>query len=295
MASGSTARTDPAEQRAAIAAGYPAPISLRGKARILWRVLLLVLALLVLVPLHYLYRIFRYGSPFPKLFLFLAAWIVGARVTTYGTPLRRDVFFISNHVSWVDILALAGASGTAFVAKAELGRVPVIGWLCRLNRTVFVSREDRGGVADQINLLREALADNWSVTVFPEGTTTDGQSLLPFKTSMMQVLDPPPPAVLVQPVMLDYGPIAEWIGWIGVEQGIDNAKRILARPGTFRLHIHFLEPFDPRDFPGRKAITAEARRRIEAALVGALGKPLRSFPHHVAPVRYQPATPEGDG
>lgn len=295
MASGSTARTDPAEQRAAIAAGYPAPISLRGKARILWRVLLLVLALLVLVPLHYLYRIFRYGSPFPKLFLFLAAWIIGARVTTSGTPLRRDVFFISNHVSWVDILALAGASGTAFVAKAELGRVPVIGWLCRLNRTVFVSREDRGGVADQINLLREALADNWSVTVFPEGTTTDGQSLLPFKTSMMQVLDPPPPAVLVQPVMLDYGPIAEWIGWIGVEQGIDNAKRILARPGTFRLHIHFLEPFHPRDFPGRKAITAEARRRIEAALVGALGKPLRSFPHHVAPVRYQPATPEGDG
>ena len=178
--------------RAAIAAGHPAPISLRGKARILWRVLLLLLALLILVPLHYLYRLFRYGSPFPKLFLFLTARIVGARVTRHGTPLRRDVFFISNHVSWVDILALAGASGTAFVAKAELGKVPVIGWLCRLNRTVFVSREDRGGIADQINRLREAFADNWSVTVFPEGTTTDGQSLLPFKTSMMQVLEPPP-------------------------------------------------------------------------------------------------------
>lgn len=291
MASASIGKTDAAAVRAAIAAGHPAPISLRGKARILWRVLLLLLTLLILVPLHYLYRIFRYGSPFPKLFLFLAAWIVGARVTKHGTPLRRDVFFISNHVSWVDILSLAGASGTAFVAKAELGRVPVIGWLCRLNRTVFVSREDRGGVADQINLLREALADNWSVTVFPEGTTTDGQSLLPFKTSMMQVLDPPPPAVLVQPVMLDYGPVAEWIGWIGVEQGIDNAKRILARPGTFRLHIHFLEPFHPRDFPGRKAITAEARRRIEEALVAALGKPLRPFPHNVAPVRYEAEQP----
>lgn len=295
MASGSTARIDPAEQRAAIAAGHPAPISLRGKARIAWRAFLLVAALIMLVPLHYLYRIFRYGSPFPKLFLFLAARIVGARVTRHGTPLRRDVFFISNHVSWVDILSLAGASGTAFVAKAELGEVPVIGWLCRLNRTVFVSREDRGGVADQINRLREALADNWSVTVFPEGTTTDGHSLLPFKTSMMQVLEPPPPAVLVQPVMLDYGPIAEWIGWIGVEAGIDNAKRILARPGTFPLHIHFLEPFHPRDFPGRKAITAEARKRIEAALVEVLGKSLRPFPHHVAPVRYQPAAVEGDG
>lgn len=291
MASASIGKTDAAGQRAAIAAGHPAPISLRGKARMTWRVLMLLLTLVVLVPLHYLYRIFRYGSPFPKLFLFLAARIVGARVTRHGTPLRRDVFFISNHVNWVDILSLAGASGTAFVAKAELGKVPVIGWLCRLNRTVFVSREDRGGVADQINLLREALADNWSVTVFPEGTTTDGQSLLPFKTSMMQVLDPPPPAVLVQPVMLDYGPIAEWIGWIGNEAGIDNAKRILARPGTFRLHIHFLEPFHPRDFPGRKAITAEARRRIEEALVAALGKPLRPFPHNVAPVRYEAEQP----
>lgn len=290
MASGSTARTDAQTARAAIAAGHPEPLSLRGKARILRRAAMLVTVLILLVPLHYLYRIVSYGSPFPKLFLFLAARIVGARVVRHGTPLRRDVFFISNHVSWVDILSLAGASGTAFVAKAELGRVPVIGWLCRLNRTVFVSREDRGGVADQINRLREALADNWSVTVFPEGTTTDGQSLLPFKTSMMQVLEPPPPAVLVQPVMLDYGPMAEWIGWIGVEAGTDNAKRILARRGSFPLHIHFLEPFHPRDFPGRKAITAEARRRIEEALVATIGKPLRPFPHNVAPVRYEAGT-----
>lgn len=292
MASASTAEAD---ARAAAAAGRPAPIPLIGKMRILWRASLLLLALFLLVPLHYLYRVLRYGSPFPKLFLFLAARIAGARVVKHGTPLRRDVFFISNHISWVDILALAGASGTAFVAKAELGRVPVIGWLCRLNRTVFVSRENRAGVADQINLLREALADNWSVTVFPEGTTTDGQSMLPFKTSMMQVLEPPPPGVLVQPVMLDYGAVAEWIGWIGGEAGIDNAKRVLARRGSFRLDIHFLDPFDPREHPGRKTITAEARRRIEDALVGALGRPLRPFPHAVAPVRYQPAEEVGDG
>ncbi|MBL8649461.1 MAG: 1-acyl-sn-glycerol-3-phosphate acyltransferase [Sphingopyxis sp.] len=291
MASASIGTTDAQAERAAIAAGYPLPISLAGKLRIAWRLLLLFLAVVLLVPLHYFFRIVRYGSPFPRLFLFLAGYISGARVIRHGTPLRRDVFFISNHISWVDIFALAGASGTAFVAKAELDASPVIGWLCRLNRTVFVSREDRSGVADQINRLREAFADNWSIAVFPEGTTSDGQSLLPFKSSMMQVLDPPPPGVLVQPVMLDYGAIAEWIGWIGVEAGGDNAKRILARPGNFPLHIHFLDPFDPRDFPGRKAITAEARRRIEEALVGALGKPLRPFPHNVAPVRYEAGQP----
>ncbi|HCB79772.1 MAG TPA: 1-acyl-sn-glycerol-3-phosphate acyltransferase, partial [Erythrobacter sp.] len=94
------------------------------------------------------------------------------RVKIVGTPLRRDVFFISNHISWVDILSMAGASGTAFVAKQELCEVPVIGWLCGLNRTVFVKRENRMGVAEQINALREALQDNRSVTVFPEGTVT---------------------------------------------------------------------------------------------------------------------------
>ncbi|WP_240959272.1 lysophospholipid acyltransferase family protein [Novosphingobium olei] len=269
-----------------------APIDLAGKLRIGLRAFALVLALMVCVPLHYVWRTLHYGSPIPMLFLRTAARIAGARVRTHGTHLRRDVFFISNHVSWVDILALAGASGTAFVAKAELERAPVVGWLSKLNRTVFVSREDRMGVADQINRLKEALADNWSVTVFPEGTTTDGQSLLPFKTAMLRVLEPPPPGVLVQPVVLDYGPVAEWIGWIGDESGIANALRVLSRKGSFRLDVHYLEPFHPRDHPGRKAIAAQARAQIVPALEAALGKPLRPFALDVPQVRFAaPAAP----
>ena len=256
-------------------------------ARFLLRALALVLALLVFVPLHYLYRIFRYGSPFPMWFLGTAAWICGARVERIGTPLRRDVFFIANHVSWIDILVLAGASGTAFVAKHELSEVPVIGWLCRLNRTVFVKRENRMGVAEQINALREALADNWSVTVFPEGTTTDNRSLLPFKTSLLSMLEPPPPGVLVQPVMLDYGAAGEEIGWVGDESGLNNARRMLGRRGSFAVRIHFLEPFSPGGHPGRKAVGAKARAEIETALIAAVG-PLRDFAHRVAPVRYEP-------
>lgn len=260
-----------------------------GRLRIAARAFGLALALLVAVPLHYLWRLLRLSSPWPKLFLGTAARISGARVRRVGVPLRRDVFFVSNHLSWIDILALAGESGTAFVAKDELTTAPLVGWLCRLNRTVFVKREDRMGVAEQINQLRDALAGNWSVTVFPEGTTTDGQSLLPFKTPMLRVLEPPPPGVMVQPVMLFYGAVAEEVGWIGQESGLNNAKRLLARPGSFPLEVHFLEPFHPRDFPGRKAIAAESRRRIEAALVAARGAPLREFGHSVPPVGYDAA------
>ena len=283
MASASTARAE-------AAAGRPPPITTIGWVRIGLRAAGLVLGIAVSVPLHYLWRLLRLSSPWPRIFLGYCARICGARVECVGVPLKRDVFYIANHLSWIDILALAGASGTAFVAKSELRDAPVVGWLSTLNRTVFVSREDRMGVAEQINKLRDALSENWAVTVFPEGTTTDGQSLLPFKTPMLRVLEPPPPGVMVQPVLLDYGAVAEEVGWIGVESGVDNARRLLSRKGSFRLRVCFLDPFLPADFPGRKAIAAESRRRIEEALVAALGKPLRPFAYDVSPVRY--AAPE---
>ena len=293
MASASTAKTERrlakyTARRLAAARGETVPLTVAGWARFILRTLAILVLLGALVPLHYLYRVFAYGSPMPMLFLRYTAWIVGARVTIVGTPLRRDVFFIANHISWIDILSMAGASGTAFVAKQELSDVPVIGWLCRLNRTVFVKRENRVGVAEQINALKEALADNWSVTIFPEGTVTDGHSLLPFKSSMISVLEPPPPGVMVQPVVLDYGENSEEIGWVGEENGLHNAKRIMARRGSFPLTLHYLEPFSPADYHGRKAIAAKAREEIERQLVANLGKPLRDFQHVVEAVRYRP-------
>ncbi|WP_404334898.1 lysophospholipid acyltransferase family protein [Sphingomonas sp. MMS12-HWE2-04] len=275
MGSRSIARTE--ARREAAAEGQATQLTVAEQARLWARVGLLLLAVIGHVPMHYLWRLLRLPSPWPRWFLGNAAWIAGARVVKVGTPLKRDVFYTSNHLSWIDILALGGASGTAFVAKAEIGTAPVVGWLAGLNRTVYVKRENRLGVADQINQLRDALADNWAITIFPEGTTTDGQSLLPFKTPMLRVLEPPPPGVMVQPVMLDYGKVAEEIGWIGQETGLNNARRVLARKGSFALRVHFLEPFFPADFPGRKAIAAESRKRIEAALVAALGRELRPF------------------
>lgn len=294
--SGQSVRSERARRRAekygrkrmAAMRGETVPLTVAGWIRFILRAIGILVLLIVFVPLHYLYRIFAYGSPFPMLFLRYTARVVGAKVTRVGTPLRRDVFFISNHLSWIDILALAGASGTAFVAKQELSEVPGIGWLCSLNRTVFVQRENRMGVAEQINALKEALQDNWSVTVFPEGTVTDGQSLLPFKSSMLSVLEPPPSGVLVQPVVMDYGSVAEEISWIGDESGLHNAMRVMARRGTFRLKIHFLDPFSPETHRGRKAIAAQARAQIVERLEEVLGRPLRDYQHTVDAIRYRP-------
>lgn len=229
------------------------------------RLAALLLALILALPFHGLWRLFRISSPWPTWFLAAVAWIAGARRRTIGRWLKRDVVFLSNHLSWLDIPLLAGRNGSAFVAKADLARVPVIGWLCTLNRTLFVDRTARLGIAEQIAALRDALAETWAITIFPEGTTGDGHTLLPFKPALLAVLDPPPPGVRVQPVLIDYGAAMADIAWLGDEPGAINARRILSRGGGFTATLTFLEPFDPADYPGRKAVAAEARRRMEAA------------------------------
>jgi 1-acyl-sn-glycerol-3-phosphate acyltransferase len=87
--------------------------------RLTLRTLAMVAALLVCLPLHYLWRLLGRRSPWPRRFLGWVARAAGMRVRVVGAPLRRDVLFLANHLSWLDILVLGGASGAAFVAKAE--------------------------------------------------------------------------------------------------------------------------------------------------------------------------------
>ncbi|WP_425230473.1 lysophospholipid acyltransferase family protein [Sphingomonas sp.] len=236
-----------------------------AQLRLIFRLAALLTTLAACLLLHGLTRLIRAPSPWPRRFLASFGRISGAHAHVIGTPLASNVVFLSNHLSWIDIPVLAGATGTAFVAKAELAAVPLIGWLCTLNQTLFVRRTDRMHVADQVAAIARALAGGRPVTMFPEGTTGDGRTLLPFKAALLAVLDPPPPGLLVQPVRLDYGAATAELAWVGDEPGQSHALRVFRRRGAFPVNLHFLDAFDPAAFPGRKAIAAEARRRIDAA------------------------------
>ena len=237
--------------------------------RLTLRLAVLLLALGTCLLLHGLTRLVRRPSPWPRRFLRSFGRIAGARAQVTGTPLTRNVVFLANHLSWIDIPVIAGVTGTTFVAKAELADVPVIGWLCALNHTLFVRRGDRMNIGEQVAGIARALADGWTVAIFPEGTTGDGRTLLPFKAALLSVLEPPhlagAPGLMVQPVRLDYGAATPELAWIGDEPGQHHAARVFRRRGTFPVNLHFLAPFDPAQFGDRKAIAAEARRRIEAA------------------------------
>jgi 1-acyl-sn-glycerol-3-phosphate acyltransferase len=251
------------------AAAQPRRISVKGWIRLGVRLLCMALLLLTCVPLYYVWRLAGADrNPWPRLFLAGIGRFAGMRVRIEGERVKRGAFLLSNHVSWLDIPALAAATGSAFVAHDGLASVPLLRWLCEMNDTVFIARHDRTSVATQVEQLREAIRETGALTIFPEGTTSDGTGLLPFKSSLLSAIEPLPAGIAVQPVLLDYGPDAADIAWVGEEHGIDNFKRILARGRRVQIDVRFLPPLAGEALTNRKTIAAAAREQMLHALQG---------------------------
>lgn len=228
------------------------------------RVALMVALLIVCAPLYYLWRLLGLGRLWPRVFLAGIGVIAGLQVSVRGKP-RRGALLIANHVSWLDIPALARATGTAFVAHSGLASVLLIKHLCKMNDTVFVARHDRTSVTDQVEQVRIALEDTGALTIFPEGTTSHGTGLLPFKSSLLSAAETLPEGAAVQPVVLAYAE-AERIAWVGDEHGVANFCKILARLRPVRLTLHFLPPLTGEARANRKAIASAAQEAIAEAL-----------------------------
>lgn len=249
MASPSIARTD-------------VRLNLRGYARI---ALMLSVLLILIVP-HLLTKWVGLRTMIPSLYLGWTAWAAGLDVRVIGEPLRRNVLFVANHLSWFDILALGGAARTAFVSKAELGDWPLVGWLADQNHTIYITRENRREVTQQAGALGDALALGRPVALFPEGTTGPGDALLPFRASLLAAAVSGPKQLRIQPVALDYGADAEEFAWIDPESAGENAKRLLSRRGRAKLIVRFLDPLSPALCADRKAAAAAAQVAIHRAL-----------------------------
>ena len=127
---------------------------------------------------------------------------VGIRLSVSGEVCRQPgTLYVCNHISWADIPVLGVTLDAAFVAKAEAGAWPVIGHLMHRYGVVLVNRTQRATSGLQVEAITQRLAAGQSVILFPEGTTSDGEGLLPFRTSLMQAARV---ARAVQPIILRY-------------------------------------------------------------------------------------------
>ncbi|WP_169053542.1 lysophospholipid acyltransferase family protein [Alteraurantiacibacter aquimixticola] len=227
------------------------------------RVLAWVLVFAAIVIPHLLLTLFGRRDIVPPRFLGALAWIAGVRIRVKGRP-QRHALLLANHISWIDILALAGVSRTAFVAHSGLADNAALAWLCRQNGTVFITRDKRQSVAEQVGQVQDRLGHG-RLTIFPEATTSDGTRLLPFRSSLLSAVERLPRDVVVQPVALEYEN-APGMCWVGDEPGLENFARIMGRMRAIELTIHFLAPLTSEAMENRKIMAAVAQREIADVL-----------------------------
>jgi len=249
----------------AIAALPPERAGLAGSIRAAIRLAAMLTLLLLCVPLYYVWHLLRLHNPWPRFFLTGIARIAGVSIKVEGPQPPTGAFLIANHVSWIDIPALSAAAGAAFVGHDGLASLPLLRHLCEMNDTVFVARHDRASVHAQVEDVRKALRETGALAIFPEGTTSDGTGLLPFKSSLLSALEPVPEGIAVVPVLLDYGPDAAAMAWVGDEHGVTNFRRILARSRPVPVTVRFLPPLQGDQTRDRKAMAAAAREAILSA------------------------------
>jgi lyso-ornithine lipid O-acyltransferase len=223
----------------------------------------LLLLFAICAPIHILAR--RFGpSPWPRRFLKGVAWVSGTDVRCKGNRATRGTLLLANHVSWLDIPLLAGATGCAFVSKAEVQNHWFLKWIADQNNTIYIDRTVRRAIHGQVASLADGLKRDQPLALFPEGTVGDGGRLLPFKPSLLSAVAPPPEGVVIRPVAIDYGRVAPIIGWGTGEPGLKNFFRVLGRKGRMPVTIHLLGAIPPD--PDRKLLARSAHDAIAAAL-----------------------------
>ncbi|MHA6325915.1 lyso-ornithine lipid O-acyltransferase [Roseivivax sp. CAU 1753] len=197
-----------------------------------------------------------------------------------GTPLKGHGALVANHTSWLDIFALNSRMNLYFVSKSEVAAWPGIGWLARATGTVFIER-DRKHAAEQTRVFEWRLHHGHRLVFFPEGTSTDGLRVLPFKTTLFEAFlsERIRHELQMQAVTLIYRPPegeeSNFYGWWGdMDFGPHLLKTLAARrQGAVELVYH--APVRVDTFPNRKTLARQledqVRKGFEASRRGQAG------------------------
>ncbi|MEO0391406.1 MAG: lysophospholipid acyltransferase family protein [Pseudomonadota bacterium] len=197
----------------------------------------------------------------------IALRLIGLSVHRIGAPMTGRGAMVANHTSWLDIFVLNAGAPLVFVSKSEVAGWPGIGWLARATGTLFIQRT-RTAAKAHTQALAARLHQGARPLFFPEGTSTDGQQVLPFKTPLFEAfLNPELPQDLqVQPVSVRYhapqGHDARVYGWWG-DMGFGPhllSTLALARQG--RVQVVYHPPLDVRAPGSRKALAAQAEQAV---------------------------------
>jgi 1-acyl-sn-glycerol-3-phosphate acyltransferase len=236
------------------------------RVRAIRRGLLILLWTLPLMPIQAILLVLpgRAKIAFAKLYWAVFARLLGLTVRVIGQPAiggDRSVVFVSNHSSWLDVPVLGSQLGGCFVAKSEVSRWPLISTIAWLGRTVYVSRK-RGATVKERESMRGRLAAGDNLILFPEGTTSDGSRVMPFRSTFFAITEGAHKPV-IQPVSVVYDRLAglptgratrPLFAWYG-DMDIASHYWRLAQHRGLRVTVLLHAPLDATRFPDRKALS----------------------------------------
>lgn len=199
---------------------------------------------------------------------------IGLRYRQHGTPLRSGGAFVANHSSWIDIVALQRAAAPFLVSKSEVRDWPVVGFVGRAIGTMFIARRPAEAKRQEAELHARLLRGD-RMAIFPEGTSTDGLRILPFKSSLFAVFLSPDfqDGIAIQPVTIRYRPPsrlpASFYGWWGEMDFASHLRSVMARSSGGIVELTFHPPLSVADYTERKSLTRDAEAAVRAGMKAA--------------------------
>lgn len=191
---------------------------------------------------------------------------LGLRIQVFGAPAPGPLLLCANHVSWLDVVALNATLPLQFVAKAEVSRWPLLGWLAAASGTLFLPRYSPAGLRGLMVRLETRLGLGGAMAIFPEGTSTDGRGVKSFYPALFQV------AVstggVVQAVAIRYGSAQApdtQAAFLGREAFLGHLPRI-ARRSITEVELVFCPPVEAQG-RSRQLLARYTRSQIEQALI----------------------------
>ena len=192
--------------------------------------------------------------------------VLGITVQARGTAPSGPVLVVSNHVSWLDILALNAVQPLRFVSKADVRRWPLVGWLVACGGTLFIERDRKRDALRVVHQVADALREGHQVAVFPEGTTSDGHGLLPFHANLLQAAVST--STRFQPVALRFSDereaVSQTAAYVGDTHLLESVWRIAGAHGL-RAEVRWLDPVSPGELD-RRVLSDRLRVMILHAL-----------------------------
>jgi lyso-ornithine lipid O-acyltransferase len=260
------------------------PMSAADRVRLALRGIWVLLALLVLFAIFLPLRgidlalerlagrpVSRLGNRIVRLWAAQALPSLGLSYVQRGRPMRGGGAFVANHSSWIDIVALQRAAAPFLVSKAEVRTWPGVGHIGRAIGTMFIDRRPAEAKRQEAALMAR-LSRGDQMALFPEGTSTDGMRVLPFKSTLFGAFFAPGlrQGVAVQPVTIAYRTRAElprsFYGWWGEMDFASHARDVLARSTGGVVELTFHPPLPLADYSDRKALAQAADAAVRAGL-----------------------------